>query len=714
MNQLALSLAWCWVQVFVVAGLAIALAAMSLRRSPRMSATIAWTGVLAVLVLTALAPIPIQRWEFAKRAMPSMTTRSAFTLLPAAGEMTNSPRDETTSSPTGRVFRADLLRDLIASLERSQAVVTNQEMAGLAILGVLVASVLCSLARVACGLWAIAVLYRHSRSVTDRRIADLLAKLQPRMRLRRLPPVRETSMLASAAVVGAWRPIVMLPNEWREWSPSEQEAVLAHELAHVCRRDAFVRLVAVIAGALQCAQPLVYWLRWQLMLAQELAADDIAAAAIGERTQYLQALTRLALRLDSRPIDRPAPMLLPVFSGFLLRRIEMLRAKDGSTHSRRLPLLQGSAVATLVAVTLVATAVRGLAQPPGAPADESVRVAKAKDAKARPAADQRQPAQPFQRPPFDPAAVAMSGRGGFIVRLGEVLGRSDLGTPTRELNESFLAGWKAVFPTAAPPAWPLQDIEYIAGDFQLTVKRMAQPTDEQHPNAVMFGAECVVIHWKQPLNGQWETLQGIPGVVEKTHGAVKYVELPVIPGLGPTKPCVSRLDANSLLAATSEEGIRRRLDQLAAGAAQPVWRKSWDAVEGGVLTVVAADGQITRPLGTPADAESKWLHDLFTHGRLYAIGVDWLASGAGVVKVQLRCDTEEAANLVGRAIQGCVDQAVNELQVTAIGAGAKAKIANSYLESLRQTKIEARQVDDGWHVAVQFSGLDVRAVLADL
>ena len=130
--------------------------------------------------------------------------------------------------------------------------------------------------------------------------SDLLAELLPRLPLRHLPQVRETSDLDSAAVVGWWRPTVMLPAGWREWSPAELKAVLAHELAHIARHDALWRLVAAFTVALHWGQPLMHWLRRQLLLAQELAADELAAAAMGSKREYLQALAKLALRQDSR------------------------------------------------------------------------------------------------------------------------------------------------------------------------------------------------------------------------------------------------------------------------------------------------------------------------------------------------------------------------------------------------------------------------------
>src|SRR5262249_39403081 len=58
MSHLIASLAWCWVQLLFVAATAISLSLIALRRSPAVGATIAWSGIIAALVLTALTLVP--------------------------------------------------------------------------------------------------------------------------------------------------------------------------------------------------------------------------------------------------------------------------------------------------------------------------------------------------------------------------------------------------------------------------------------------------------------------------------------------------------------------------------------------------------------------------------------------------------------------------------------------------------------------------------
>ena len=59
-------------------------------------------------------------------------------------------------------------------------------------------------------------------------------------------PVHESAGLAVPAALGVFRPVVVLPQDWREWEDCKLEAILAHERSHVRRRDPAVQLVSAI------------------------------------------------------------------------------------------------------------------------------------------------------------------------------------------------------------------------------------------------------------------------------------------------------------------------------------------------------------------------------------------------------------------------------------------------------------------------------------
>jgi beta-lactamase regulating signal transducer with metallopeptidase domain len=507
MNQLVMSLAWCWLQVMVVAFLAIVFSALAMRRSPASGATIAAVGIVAALVLTLLAPVPVPRWGSPEGRSPRSSiapaVRSFRVADRAAAHAEESVRDADIS-PLGIVVHFPLFDRIIMSVQRSQAVVDNHTGAGHIALGILTFATMISLARVVWGMWGVAHLHRASRMIADDRLAAEVQDLANRLGMCRRPVVRESNLLMCAAVIGMWRPAVLLPGAWRRWPTAELRAVIAHELAHIRRRDLLVRSVAALTVAVQCVHPLVYWLRRRLVLAQEMAADELAASALGSRAEYLHSLTSLALRHDSRPIDGSVGTVVPVFSGFLVRRIEMLRAMDGSTRRPATrPLLQWTAIALVVAAAAVTMAIRGLAQPPDGQADKSIRVGRNVNSIPKPVAistdAHSSAAQLFHRSSLDPAVISGE-NGGFLVRLGELSRRHGFAELALSLYEPFATHWKSLFPTAEPPDWSINEIEYVAGDLFFGVKPLKTPTKEGS-NQVMFGAPYFVVRWEKPLDG---------------------------------------------------------------------------------------------------------------------------------------------------------------------------------------------------------------------
>src|SRR5207247_10805775 len=104
--------------------------------------------------------------------------------------------------------------------------------------------------------------------------------------------------VGTAAMVGWRRPVILVADDWPAWAADELRAVLAHELAHVRRRDYPAALFASVCRTLHFYHPLVAWLAGRLRVHPELAADATAAGAVGGRAAYLVALARMALRQE--------------------------------------------------------------------------------------------------------------------------------------------------------------------------------------------------------------------------------------------------------------------------------------------------------------------------------------------------------------------------------------------------------------------------------
>jgi beta-lactamase regulating signal transducer with metallopeptidase domain len=96
--------------------------------------------------------------------------------------------------------------------------------------------------------------------------------------LRRKVSLLRMPKAISPMAFGILRPSIGLPPGFEaKWSATEQEAVLAHELAHLAAMDPLWFLLADCASAWLWWHPLVWWVRRSLHGAAELAADEATA-----------------------------------------------------------------------------------------------------------------------------------------------------------------------------------------------------------------------------------------------------------------------------------------------------------------------------------------------------------------------------------------------------------------------------------------------------
>jgi beta-lactamase regulating signal transducer with metallopeptidase domain len=126
-------------------------------------------------------------------------------------------------------------------------------------------------------------------------LLEVCLLLQLRMGLTRLVRYCESMHLDAPAVAGWMRPVVLLPVSALTGLTSVQlEAVIAHELAHIQRFDAFVNLFQVAVETLLFYHPAVWWLGKRIRAEREHCCDDTAVALCGSPITYAHALTRLA------------------------------------------------------------------------------------------------------------------------------------------------------------------------------------------------------------------------------------------------------------------------------------------------------------------------------------------------------------------------------------------------------------------------------------
>ncbi|MEE1943989.1 M56 family metallopeptidase [Pedobacter sp. KR3-3] len=92
-------------------------------------------------------------------------------------------------------------------------------------------------------------------------------------------------------VVGHFKPVILLPlGLINGLSIAEVEAILAHELAHVKRRDYLVNLLQNLLEIVFFFNPAVLWMSKLIRTEREHCCDDLALQCVGDKKNYVNAL----------------------------------------------------------------------------------------------------------------------------------------------------------------------------------------------------------------------------------------------------------------------------------------------------------------------------------------------------------------------------------------------------------------------------------------
>ena len=180
--------------------------------------------------------------------------------------------------------------------------------------------------------------------IEEKRLLTIFEKLKRQMKVRSAH-LMETKQLNVAAVIGVWKPVVLIPSALISgMSMKEIELVLAHELAHVRRWDYFVNIVQRIVESLLFFHPAVWWLSKQISQEREHCCDDIAASVCDDRVGLAKALANM------ETIRCRQDLALTANGGNLSSRIQRLLCDDAQSNRSSWPV--GIVMTTLFVVLL--------------------------------------------------------------------------------------------------------------------------------------------------------------------------------------------------------------------------------------------------------------------------------------------------------------------------------------------------------------------------
>ena len=133
--------------------------------------------------------------------------------------------------------------------------------------------------------------------------------------------IRSAPGLLEPGVVGVFRPVLLLPDGIVEHlTPPQLEAVMAHELCHVRRRDNLFAAIHMIVEALFWFHPLVWWIGGRLVEERERACDEEVLRLGSEPRVYAEGIVNVCKLY----VESPLACVSGVTGSDIKKRIEAI------------------------------------------------------------------------------------------------------------------------------------------------------------------------------------------------------------------------------------------------------------------------------------------------------------------------------------------------------------------------------------------------------
>lgn len=345
---------WARAAVILAVGCVIALA---LRRASSAARHLTWSLVLVgsitvpalALALPALrVPVPTS-WGGSLVQQPSIDIPEMAVATPESAGATASREPDL--SPVATVVSVSASAPVPAAVRPAPG--RSFSLSGW-LISVWAFGVALSLASTALGLVSLARLSRAAKPVHDDLAIGILGQLARQLGLARPVKLLRSHNRAMPMTWGVFKPVILLPDEARNWTRDRLRAVLAHELAHVVRGDCATRLLANTVRALYWFNPLAWYAELRLRAEQERASDDLALRVGVGACEYAEHLLAVTTGRASVGFGAAVALAMGTPQRMELRLQSILDPDRDRRPTTRRQVLLASAVAAALAVPLAA------------------------------------------------------------------------------------------------------------------------------------------------------------------------------------------------------------------------------------------------------------------------------------------------------------------------------------------------------------------------
>jgi bla regulator protein blaR1 len=151
--------------------------------------------------------------------------------------------------------------------------------------------------------WKVLAARRNAIVLSEGREASALERLRTSMGLSRNLKLLLSPTSLEPGVFGIFRPALLWPHSISEHLDDLQlDAVLAHELCHIRRKDNLAATVHMLVESLFWFHPLVWWLGARLIEERERACDEAVIEMGGRRHTYAESILKVCEFCLSSPL----------------------------------------------------------------------------------------------------------------------------------------------------------------------------------------------------------------------------------------------------------------------------------------------------------------------------------------------------------------------------------------------------------------------------
>ncbi len=167
-----------------------------------------------------------------------------------------------------------------------------------------------------------------------------------KLKINRSVVLKRSQQIDQPVLIGWIKPVILLPaGILAGMTPSQIEAILAHELAHVRRHDYLFSVIQSVLETVFFFHPAIWWISHQIRIEREYCCDDLAVKTTGQKKIYLNTLAQLeAYRTASFALS------LSMNDGSLLDRVQRIVTRSLTPQPEN--TLKSKAKATTMTIAL--------------------------------------------------------------------------------------------------------------------------------------------------------------------------------------------------------------------------------------------------------------------------------------------------------------------------------------------------------------------------